>query len=63
MINRTFRYRFRTLPWGARIVQVSKCDFDVWMVLPDPVEDWGGFLEGHDDEQMLGFGTAAHGER
>lgn len=36
----------------------------MWMVLSDSVEDLGGFLEGQDDEQMLGLGVraAAHGE-
>ena len=35
------------------------------MVLPDPIEDFGGLFEGQNDEHMLWFciGAAAHGER
>ena len=61
-MTQTFRYLLLTLPRRAGNGKAPECDFDVWMVLPDPFEDGGGFLKGRDDEQMLGLGTAAHGE-
>ena len=61
-VNQTLGYFFLTLPRGVCKVKASESDSDVRMVLPDPVEDGGGFFEGQNDEQMLRLGTAAHGE-
>ena len=61
-INQTFGYLFLTLPRCIHKEKAPEGDSDVRMVLPDPVEDGGGFLEGQNDEQMLRLGTAAHGE-
>ena len=58
----TFGYLFLTLPRRLIKGKVPKCDFDIWMVFPDPFKDGDGFLEWQDDEQVLGLGTAAHGE-
>ena len=58
----TFRYLLLTFPRRAGNGKAPESDFDVGMVLSDSLEDGGGFLEGGDDEQMLGLGTAAHGE-
>ena len=62
-IIETYRYIWLIVP-HALIYLVLVCDLDIGMVLPDPVEDFGRFFKGQDDEQMLGLGvrTAAHGE-
>ena len=61
-IIQTFGYRFLSNPRRVREEKALECDLDVRMVLPDPVEDSCGLFEWHDDEQMLGLGTPAHGE-
>ena len=61
--DQTFWYFIHVLPRVGE-AQELEGDFDIRMILPDPVEDGGRFWEGHDDEQMLrlGVGAAAHGE-
>ena len=64
LVIQTWGKFFLIFPRRARIEEVLESDLNIGMILPDPVENLSRFIEGHDDEQMLGlrFGTAAHGE-
>ena len=63
--DETCRNFLHALPRGAGDEQALEGDFNVGMILLDPVENLGGFFEGQYDEQMLwfGVGTSAHGKR
>lgn len=60
----TCRYTPALPQRARRKALVYESDLDVGMILPDPLEDFGRFLEGQNDEQMLGLGVGAatHGE-